>query len=342
MMQSMNFGATGCSVSVLGFGGIPIVRLSADEADRVLKRAYDLGITFYDTANAYRDSEEKMGRALSPMRDKVFIATKTRERSAAGAAQHIDLSLRQLRTDYIDLYQFHQVVQDVEWEALAAPGGAMEAVAAARDAGKIRFIGITTHNLEMAEQFVRAGLFDSIQYPFNFIEDEAATRLHPLAKERSMGILAMKPFAGGAITDAALAFKFLRAHDGVLPIPGFDSVASVEQIVGLYEKANTVTDDDRHAMKVIAEDLGQAFCRRCEYCQPCPQGVAITMGMTYPLIASRYSPDIAAESFASAMDTLTRCVACGLCETRCPYQLPIRRMLADHHRVYTGHRGTKG
>ncbi len=170
-------------ISEVGFGGIPIIRLDSDEAVRVLRHAHERGITLYDTANAYRDSEEKIGRAFAGMRDKVVIATKTIRRDAAAAAQQLDNSLAKLGTDYIDLFQLHQIAHEEEWQAVTAPGGAMEAVVKAKEAGKVRHIGVTSHSLEMAIKLVKSGLFSTIQFPFNFIETEACAELFPAARE---------------------------------------------------------------------------------------------------------------------------------------------------------------
>ena len=214
-MRYVRFGKTSLEISELGFGGIPIIRLSRDAAVKVLHRAYERGITFYDTANAYRDSEEKIGCAFDGIREKVIIATKTIKRDVQNAMKDLENSLRMLRTDYIDLYQLHQIAQEKDLNAVTAPGGALEAVVKARDEGKVRFIGATSHNLSMAVKLVKTGLFSSIQFPFNFIEDAARDELHTTVRELDMGILAMKPFAGGMIDNADIAFKFLRQYPDV-------------------------------------------------------------------------------------------------------------------------------
>lgn len=336
-MRYVKFGETDMIVSELGFGCIPIIRLSADTAVGVLRRAFDQGITFYDTANAYRDSEEKIGRAFDGMRQEVVIATKTLRRDAKGAAKHIENSLRMLRTDYIDLYQLHQIAQEKDWDAVTAPGGAMEAVVKAREDGKIRWIGVTSHKLAMALRLIRTGLFSSIQFPFNFIEDAGKDDLLPEARDLGLGILAMKPFAGGMINNAGVAFKFLRQYPDVRPIPGCDSVDSVEEIVSLYRQPNIVTNEDLRLMDQYRVELGREFCRRCEYCQPCPAGVMITMAMAYRIVASRMSPAVAVEFSRPAMESVKLCDNCGVCLDRCPYELPIQDMLKRNYDLYEEH-----
>jgi aryl-alcohol dehydrogenase-like predicted oxidoreductase len=263
-MQYRKLGKSNLTISELGFGGIPILRLPTNEAVTILRHAYDQGITFYDTANAYQDSEEKIGKAFAGMRDKVIIATKSLKRDASGTMEHINNSLKMLQTDYIDLFQFHQVAQDNAWEQITGPDGSLEAALKAQQEGKIRHIGITSHSLPMAIKLIKTNLFVTVQFPFNFIESEPSEQLHPLAEELGLGIIGMKPFAGGVIDDAELAFKFLRQYPAVIPIPGFDSIASVDQIVGFYQKSNSITDADKAKMDGYRQELGRQFCRRCE------------------------------------------------------------------------------
>jgi uncharacterized protein len=332
------FGKTGMTVSELGFGGIPIIRLDEKAAVAVLRRAYESGITFYDTANAYRDSEEKIGRALGDVRDKVILATKTLCRDAPGALEQLEKSLRMMKTDYIDIYQLHQIAQEKDWEMVAGTGGALEAVVKAKEQGKIRFIGVTSHNLAMAIKLVKTGLFSTIQFPFNFIEDAAKDELHTAARERGMGILAMKPFAGGMIDNARIAFKFLRQHPDVLALPGFDSPERVDEVVSFYERPNMVTDEDIKLMEQYRLELGKQFCRRCEYCQPCPQGVMITAAMGYKVIAARMSPKVAVEFSKIPMESVSLCTECRECVERCPYELPIPDMLKVHYDLFEQHK----
>ena len=289
-MNYRSLGKTGLKVSVVGFGGIPIIRLKTDEAIKILRHAYDKGITFYDTANMYRDSESKIGQALSSLRDKIIIATKTIMRECSRITEASRKSLKMLKTDYIDLYQFHQVANDEEWGKITKDGGALSEADKAKKEGKIRFLGVTSHNLQMAVKLVKTGLFDTIQFPFNFIEQEAKDELHRYSRKKGIGIIAMKPFAGGVIDNAALAFKYLRQFPDVIPIPGFDSVRSVDEIISIYERPNEITDKDLESMEKYRQELGRKFCRRCEYCQPCPNGVIITPAMGYPIVASRMSP----------------------------------------------------
>jgi uncharacterized protein len=337
-MRYVIFGKTGLTVSELGFGGIPLIRLNKDSAVGVLRRAYDRGITLYDTANMYLDSEEKIGTAFSGMRDKVVIASKSLRRDAAGMTEHMEKSLKRLKTDYIDLYQLHQVSDETDWNTIMAPGGAMEALLAARDKGNIRYIGVTSHSLVMALKLVKTDLFSSVQFPFNFIETEAKDELHAVARERNMGILAMKPFAGGMIDNAGIAFKFLRQHHDVIPIPGFDTVEAVDQVTSFYESENETIPKDLDLMDSYRTELGKQFCRRCEYCQPCPNGVLITMAMGYRVIASRMSPAVAVKFSRLSMESVLKCDQCGECLEKCPYDLPIPDMLRTHYDLYEQHR----
>jgi len=337
-MRYVILGKTGLKISEVGFGGIPIIRLDVETAVKVLRRAYEQGITFYDTANIYRDSEEKIGRAFDGMRKKIVLATKTFLRDAAKAKQHLENSLRMLKTDYIDLYQLHQVAQEKDLLAITAPGGALEAVMKAREQGKVRFIGVTSHNLAMAVKLVKTGLFATVQFPFNFIEDEPKDELHREARKRGIGILAMKPFAGGVIDNAKIAIKFLRQHTDVIPLIGFDSVASVDEVVSFYGRENRISKKDRELMDKYRVELGKQFCHRCEYCQPCPHGVMITPAMAYKVIASRMSPAVAVDFSRVMMESVKKCEECGECEQRCPYELPVQEMLKANYDLYERHR----
>ena len=336
-MHYRSFGKTGLIISELGFGGIPIIRLQTTEAIRVIKHAFEKGITFYDTANAYKDSEYKMGQAFQGIRDKVVIATKTQRRDAMGVVEHLNNSLSNLQTDYIDLFQLHQVAQEKDWDLIAGPGGALEAVLKAKEQGKIRHIGITSHSLPMAIKLSQLGIFETVQFPFNFIEHAAKDELHVIARDMDLGIIVMKPFAGGVIDNAALAFKFLRQYPDLVVIPGYDSIESINQIIALYDHPNIITTEDTLLMDQYRADLGRQFCRRCEYCQPCPSGVMITPAMGYQIIAQRMSPAVAVDFAKKPMETVTRCINCGLCTTRCPYELPIPEILKKNYDLFIKH-----
>lgn len=336
-MHYQHLGNTDLEISELGFGGIPILRLESPEAERIIRHAFDKGVTFFDTANAYRDSEEKMGRAFVGMRQKVIIATKTLRRDGKGAEEHLEQSLRMLRTDYIDIYQFHQVAQESAWETITATGGALEVLRKAKQAGKIRFLGVTSHSRPMAIKLIQTGLFSTVQFPFNFIEEAAKEDLHIEARKLGLGILAMKPFAGGVIDNAAVAFKYLRQFPDVLPLPGFDSIAAVDEVVSFYDHPNVISSEDESKMGIYRQELGQQFCRRCEYCQPCPQGVMITPAMGYQVAARRMSPKVSVEFSRAAMESVPKCIECGICIQRCPYNLPIPTMLKKHYEMWEKH-----
>lgn len=336
-MKYRVLGKTGLTISEVGFGCIPIIRLETSQAVRTLRHAYERGVTFYDTANAYRDSEAKLGRAFSGMRDKIVIATKTGRRDGQGAMEHLENSLRMLQTDYIDLYQLHQVSREQDWAVATAAGGVFEAVSKAQEQGKIRHIGVTSHSLPMALRLVKTGLFSTVQFPFNFIEDAAKGDLRTLVMEMNLGFIVMKPFAGGMIDNATIAFKFLRQFPDVIPIPGFDSPEAVDEILSFYDYPNVVNDADLALMDKYREELGKQFCRRCEYCQPCPQGVNITPAMGYQVIARRMSPAVAVDFSRSVMESVEKCVECGECVERCPYDLPIPDMLKKHHSMFKQH-----
>jgi predicted aldo/keto reductase-like oxidoreductase len=336
-MRSRILGKTGLEVSEVGFGAIPIIRLSHDEAVRVLRRALDRGITLYDTAHLYVDSEDKIGQAFQGARSGVVLASKTIKRDRRGAQEDLELSLRRLRTDYLDLYQLHQVSQEADLEKITGPGGALEAMVRAREKGHIRHLGVTSHSLEMAIKLVQTGLFSTVQFPFNFIETEAAEALHPLAQERELGVLAMKPFCGGLVDDARVAFAFLRQYPEVIPLAGCDSVERVDEVAAIYERPRELRPEDQAAMARYRSELGDLFCRRCEYCQPCPQGVMVTPAMLYGIVAHRMGAAKAAAFSRKVMESVRLCEECGECAERCPYHLPIPETLKKHLALYEAH-----
>jgi len=341
-MNYINLGKTGLKVSAVGFGGIPIIRLQADEAVKVLRHAFDQGITFYDTANMYRDSEAKIGQTLSHVRDKIIIATKTTQRNASEFRQHLEGSLKAMKTDYIDLYQFHQVANDEEWGKITKDGGAWSEAEKARKEGKFRFLGVTSHNLQMAIKLAKTGLFSSVQFPFNFIEQEAKDELHKYCREKEIATIVMKPFAGGVIDNAAIAFKYLRQFPDIIPIPGFDSIKKVDEIISIYEHQNDIASHDLELMEKYRQELGKVFCRRCEYCQPCPNGVLITSAMGYPIVASRMSPQVSVEFLKDPMESTQLCDECGACIEKCPYNLPIPDLLKKNYDLFETHRSQAG
>jgi hypothetical protein len=314
------------------------MRLEKKEAVALLHYAYEHGVTLFDTANAYADSEEKVGEAFHGMRDKVVIATKTAKRDAAGAMEHLELSLRKLRTDYIDVYQLHQVSKESEWEEITGPNGAMEAILKARDEGKVRHIGFTSHNLNVAIKIAKTGQFATVQFPFNFIESDPEKELFPLAREIGMGILAMKPFGGGALDDGKLALKFILQSKGVVPLPGFDATWQVDQAIStLQENPGEITGEELAVMERYREELGKEFCRRCEYCQPCPQGVEITSAMQYELVSRKMPLETLLSFSGPAMETVQNCIECGTCIERCPYSLSIPQVIKRNYDIYKRH-----
>ena len=329
-MKKIRLGKTDLKVSEIGFGGIPIIPLSNDEAVSVVRQCFELGINFFDTANAYKDSEEKLGAALAPVRDDVIIASKTGEKNAADAAKHIDLSLQRLQTDRIDIYQLHDVSNEDALQQVLGPGGAYEALDKARDRGKIRFVGISSHSIPVAVKALETDLFETLQFPFNFIENDPVDELFPLARRKDVGLIGMKPLGGGVLERADLCFGFLQQHPYIVPIPGIQSTAEAREILDLYKTPVVLEKSHFTAMDKIKNTVGEKFCHRCEYCLPCEQGVQIPSVLIFEGFAKRFSSNVAAEIMEDAMAGVENCIECGHCEEKCPYNLPIPGLLKEN------------
>jgi predicted aldo/keto reductase-like oxidoreductase len=327
-MDKVRLGRTGMMVSKLGFGGIPIQRDTEEEAIEVVKRCLDLGITFIDTANGYSTSEERIGKAVSGRRDRVIIATKSGGRNRDDVEKHLKLSLERLGTDYIDLYQFHGVNNAKHLEMVLEDNGLLSVVEEARKAGKVKHIGITSHQMDIAKKAVASDRFETIMFPFNFITHEAADELIPLARQHDVGFIAMKPLAGGMLDNVGIAFKYLFQFPDIVPIPGIEKVHEIEEIVRVLEKPFSLTELEEREMARLRQELGQTFCHRCDYCQPCITEIPISTVLTSASFARRLPPErFFGDMVGKAMEAATKCTECGECETRCPYQLPIRQLL---------------
>ena len=331
-MQHFILGRTGLEISRTGFGALPIQRVSFDEASALLNRALDGGITYIDTARVYTDSEAKIGRAIGHRRSEYTIATKSMSKTAEGFNRDLEESLRLLKTDVIDVYQFHNP------NFVPVPGGEdglYEAALKAREAGKIRFIGITNHSVERAFQALETGLFDTIQYPFNHLATDREIELVNRCKEKNVGFVCMKAMSGGLVTNAKLPFAWLSQFENAVPIWGIQRMGELEEILAYSEHPPVMDEELRLGIEKDRRELAGAFCRGCGYCLPCPSGIPINNAnrMTQLLTRSPWRDNVTPEMRAQ-MERIENCTHCGACAKRCPYGLKPYETLPEHLRFY--------
>ena len=328
-MQYRELGKTGLRISRLGFGGIPIQRIDAEGTKALIPHLLEKGINFIDTARGYTVSEEYLGYALEGVREKFILATKSMARTKEAMADDIATSLKNLRTDYIDLYQIHNP-SAADLEKVQQPGGALEALQEAKKAGKIGHIGVTLHAVELFEKAVAYDWVETVMFPYNLVETQA----QQLVKEctaRGIGFIAMKPLAGGAIDDATLALRYLATDpDVTVAIPGMAEVAEIAQNLAAMNDTAPLTAEELRKIEAIRKSLGTQFCRRCNYCAPCTAGIPISAVFLMEGYYSRYDlKEWAVKRYEGLAGHASDCVDCGVCETRCPYNLPIRQMLKN-------------
>jgi len=330
-MQKVRLGKTNITVSKNGFGALPIQRVSKDEAVHILKKAYNGGINYFDTARFYTDSEEKLGLALSDVRENIIISTKTMQTSVEGFWRELDESLSLLKTEYIDIYQFHNP------PFCPKPNdgtGLYEAMLEAKDKGLIRFIGFTNHRLAVAEEAVLSGLYDTLQFPFSYLAGEKEEALVRLCEEKDVGFICMKALAGGLITHSDVAYAFLDRYP-VAPIWGIQKESELDEFLSYNETPPVYTDEMEAFVAKEREELAGEFCRGCGYCLPCPAGIEIFTCARMSLLLRR-SPTAGHLSEASQqmMKKIDDCINCGQCKSRCPYELDTPALLRKNYEDY--------
>ncbi len=338
-MMTVTLGRTGITAQKNAFGCLPIQRVSPEYAGKLLRKALDGGITFFDTARAYSDSEEKIGLALSDVRSRIFLATKTMANTVEGFWEQLHTSLRLLKTDYIDVYQFHNP------SFCPKPGdgtGLYEAMLEAKAQGKIRFIGLTNHRLNVAEEAVRSGLYDTLQFPFCYLAADQDIALVELCREKNVGFISMKGLSGGLLTNSAAAYAWQAGFENTLPIWGVQRESELDEFLSYGE--NPPSMDDPEIKAVIEKDRKELignFCRACGYCMPCPAGIVINQCARMSQLIRR-SPSqgwLTPESQAM-MEKIEDCLHCGQCKKKCPYGLDtpalLRRNLEDYRNIVSG------
>lgn len=335
-MNYKRLGKTNLNVSVIGFGGIPIQRITKDETVPVIQKAMELGINYIDTARGYTVSEEYIGNALYGIRDKWIVASKSMARTKDEILKDVDISLKNLQTDYIDLYQIHNVKEMEIYKQVTSAGGALEGLLAAKKAGKIGHIGITAHSLDTLKVAVESNLFETIMYPYNIVETQA-DELFKRAYEKNIGVIAMKPMAGGALQNGTLAMRFILQNKYITSaIPGMASIKEVEENVKAFENVSPLSADEIKQCSDISKKLGKVFCRRCGYCAPCPQGIDIPYCFILKAYYDNYDlKDWAIGRYKAMKSHAGDCRECGRCEKKCPYSLPIRKMLKEVKKTFS-------
>ena len=326
-MEYRILGKTGLKVSAMGFGGIPIQRIDAAGTRVLMEKLVEAGVNYIDTARGYTVSEQYLGEALKGLRDKFVLATKSMARTKEAMAADIDISLHNLRTGYIDLYQVHNPTMD-QFRQVCAGGGALEALMDAKTAGKIGHIGVTAHSIEVFRLALECDWVETIMFPYNIVEIHGEELIAKCA-EKNIGFIDMKPLAGGALEDATLALRFVCANPNVsVTIPGMAEPRELEQNLAAVADAAPLSADELAKIDAIRKELGTQFCRRCNYCAPCTVGIAIPNVFLFEGYLSRYGlEDWARGRYDSMAKTASDCIECGACEPRCPYGLPIRQML---------------
>ena len=337
-MVKVTLGSTGITVNKNGFGALPIQRLSDEDAVYLLKKAYENGINYFDTARWYSDSEHKIGLALSGVRDKVYIATKSGATTGEGMEKDLAVSLENLKTDYIDVYQFHNLA------FCPRPGddsGVYDAALRAKKEGKIKHIGITNHRLFVAKEAIESGLYETLQFPFSYLAGEQEKELVALCKEKNMGFVAMKALSGGLITDSAAAYAYLAQYDNVLPIWGVQRERELDEFLSYIENPPVLNEAMEETIRKDREELSGDFCRGCGYCMPCPVGIEINNCARISLMLRRApSQDWLTPEWQKKMSLIEKCLHCNNCKRKCPYSLDtpelLKKNLEDFRKVVAG------
>ncbi len=328
-MKYTTLGKTGLNVSVVGLGGIPIQRTDVEGTRKVIDACVECGVNYIDTARGYTVSESYLGEVLEGRHDKFVLATKSMSRDYESMKKDIEISLGNLRTDYIDLYQIHNIKTDAEFDLCFGDNGAYKALLEAKAEGKIGHIGATAHGLEAFERLITEfeDKIETIMFPFNIVESQGL-ELMKKCSEKNIAFIAMKPLAGGNLEDGTLAMKYILANpDCTIAIPGMGDPKEVYENCAAVDAGELTEEDKANCQKIVSE-LAKNFCRRCGYCAPCPQGINIPNNFLFANYLRHYGlADWAKDRYNSMPKNATDCVKCGICETRCPYELPIRAML---------------
>lgn len=331
-MTNVTLGSTGITVNRNGFGALPIQRVTLDVAKTILRKAYDNGINFYDTARSYSDSEMKLGEGLSDVRENIYIATKTPSTTVEGFWNDLETSLRLLKTDYIDIYQFHNP------SFCPKPGdgtGLYEAMLEAKAQGKIRHIGITNHRITVAKEAVESGLYETLQFPFSYLASEKDEELVKLCKEKNVGYICMKALSGGLITHSDAAYAYLAQFDNVLPIWGVQKESELDEFISYNDNPPAMTEEIKALIAHDREELSGDFCRGCGYCMPCPKGIQINQcARMSQMIRRAPSADWLSEYWQKEMARTEECISCGACTKKCPYSLNTPVLLKKNYEDY--------
>jgi uncharacterized protein len=327
-MNKVKLGRTGIVVNKNGFGALPIQRVSRKDAADLLRKAYGSGITFFDTARFYTDSEEKIGYALSDVRKNICLATKTMCANVEEFWDHLHTSLRLLKTDYLDIYQFHNTAPCPRPED---GSGLYEAMLEAKQKGMIRHIGITNHRLPVALEAAESGLYDTIQFPFSYLATKKEVALVHLCKEKEIGFIAMKALSGGLITNGAAACAYLAQYDNVLPIWGVQRQKELDEFIRYIDDPPALTKELKAVIKKDRKELGKNFCRGCGYCLPCPADIDIPTSARMSLLIRRAPVSVYLnDSWKEKMKMIEDCTHCDHCKDHCPYGLDTPKLLEEN------------
>ena len=330
-MRTIRLGRTGIESPQNAFGALPIQRVDLEDAVKILRMAYDGGMVFFDTARAYSDSEVKLGHAFEGMRDKIFIASKTMAETPEKFEEDLETSLKNLKTDYLDIYQFHCVKQ------CYTPGdgtGMYEAMEKAKREGKIRHIGITAHKIGIAEDIVKSGLYETLQFPFSYLASDRDIALVRSCEEAGMGFIAMKGLSGGLLNNAEACMAFMSQYQ-VLPIWGIQRISELEQWLEFFKKDIVYSDEIREFIENDRKQLMGDFCRGCGYCSPCTVGIVINQcARMSQMIRRAPSKAWLTDHWKTEMARIADCIDCGACMTRCPYELNIPELLRKNYEDY--------
>lgn len=331
-MDYVTLGSTGIKVNKNGFGALPIQRIDIDAAVHLARKAYEAGITFFDTARFYTDSEIKLGEAFDGMRDKVYIATKTGATTVEGFWKDLNTSLNNLRTDYVDIYQFHNPA------FCPKPGdesGIYDAMLEAKKKGMVRHIGITNHRLDIAQEAIDSGLYETLQFPFCYISGEKEISLVRQCADKNMGFIAMKALSGGLINNSAAAYAFIAQYENVLPIWGVQRESELDEFISYIDNPLTMTEEIRKIIDDDRAELSGDFCRGCGYCMPCPVGIEINNSARMTLMLRRApSSGWLSEGWQEKMKRIESCLHCGKCKSKCPYGLDTPTLLQKNYEDY--------